>query len=73
MVADRPGAFGEIASMLGRHGVSISAASQKEGGSDFVPVVVLTHEAKTSDLDLALGEIAASGVVASSPVRLRMI
>jgi homoserine dehydrogenase len=73
-VADRPGAFGSIATVLGRHGVSISAASQKAQGDDgYVPVVMLTHEAKTADLEAALEEIAQSGVVSGCPVKLRMI
>jgi homoserine dehydrogenase len=73
-VADRPGAFGSIATVLGRHGVSISAASQKAQGDDgYVPVVMLTHEAKTADLEAALDEIAQSGVVSGCPVKLRMI
>ncbi len=57
--------------------MSISAAnSQKVGGdaaSGFIPVVVLTHEAKVSDLEKALAEIEASGVVGAKPVKLRMI
>ena len=74
MVADRPGAFGLIASVLGQHGVSISAATQKAtGDSGYVPVVALLHRAKASDLDAALAEITASDVVSESPVRLRMI
>ena len=74
MVADRPGAFGLIASVLGQHGVSISAATQKAAGdSGYVPVVALLHRAKASDLDAALAEITASDVVSESPVRLRMI
>ena len=74
MVADRPGAFGTIATILGKHGVSISAATQKESGdSGFVPVVALMHRAKTSALDAALAEIMAAGVVSEDPVRLRMI
>ncbi len=74
MVADRPGAFGIIASTLGRHAVSISAASQKAtAGGAAVPVVVLTHEAKTSDLEVALSEIKASGVIDAEPVKLRML
>ncbi len=75
MVADRPGAFGTIATILGSHGVSISAASQKAGGDGGaqVPVVVLTHRSRTSDLEAALGEIRESGVVSEPPVRLRMI
>ena len=74
MVADRPGAFGLIATVLGKHGVSISAATQKESGeSGFVPVVALMHRAKASALEAALAEIKASGVVSEDPIRLRMI
>ena len=76
LVADKPGAFGTIASILGKHSVSISAASQKaaaEDGNNAVPVVVLTHTAKVSDLDNALAEIKASGVIADEPVALRIL
>ncbi len=76
LVADKPGAFGTIASILGKHAVSISAASQKaaaEDGKNAVPVVVLTHTAKVSDLDSALAEIKASGVIADEPVALRIL
>lgn len=73
-VADKPGAFGVIATTLGAHGVSISAASQKAAGTDgFAPVVVLTHEAKTADLVKALDEIARSGMISGSPVSLRVL
>ena len=75
MVADKAGAFGTIATTLGRYGVSISAASQKadKAVDGFVPVVVLSHEAKVADLEKALSEIEASGVVGAKPVKLRMI
>lgn len=75
MVEDKAGAFGTIASILGQHSVSISAANQTGGslGNQPVPVVVLTHEAKTSDLEKALAEIEASGVIGAKPVKLRMI
>ena len=54
--------------------VSISAASQKASGDGAqVPVVVLTHKSRTADLEAALDEIKASGVVSEAPVRLRMI
>ena len=74
-VADRPGAFGTIASILGKRNVSISAASQKAGGdgTSAVPVVVLTHAAKAADLDAALSEIRESGVIAGDPVSLRIL
>ena len=75
MVADRPGAFGVIASILGKHAVSLAAASQKAGtvGNEPVPVVVLTHAAKTADVEAALTEIKGSGVIGADPVKLRMI
>ena len=75
MLADRPGAFGTVATALGKHGVSISAASQKSSGEGNapVPVVVLTHSSRTADLEAALEEIKTSGVVSEDPVRLRML
>ena len=75
MLADRPGAFGAVATALGNHSVSISAASQKSSGEGNapVPVVVLTHKSRTADLEAALEEIKASGAVSEDPVRLRML
>ncbi len=75
LVEDKPGAFGKIATVLGEHGVSLDAASQKAGsvGKEPVPVVVLTHGARTSDLESALAEIKASGVIGADPVALRVL
>ena len=75
MLADRPGAMGVVASALGRHGVSMSAISQKgvTEGNLPVPVVAITRKAKAADLDAALAEIKASGVVGEDPVKLRML
>jgi len=75
MLADKPGAMGLVASALGRHGISISALSQKDAppGDGPVPVVVLTHRAKASDLDAALSEIKAGGVTGEDPVKLRVL
>ncbi len=75
MLADRPGAMGVVASALGRHGVSMSAISQRgvTEGNLPVPVVAITRKAKAADLDAALAEIKASGVVGEDPVKLRML
>ena len=75
LVEDKPGAFGTIATILGNHGVSLDAASQKAGsvGKEPVPVVVLTHKAKASDLENALGEIQDTGVIGAQPVALRVL
>ena len=75
LVEDKAGAFGTIASILGQHGVSLDAASQKAGsvGNQPVPVVVLTHNAKAGDLEAALKEIQATGVIGAEPVALRVL
>ena len=74
-LADKAGVFGEVASILGRHGISIMAASQRGGAEDAesVPVVVLTHEAKASALAEALAEIKAGSVSCADPVALRVL
>jgi homoserine dehydrogenase len=78
MVLDKAGSLGTITTILGRHGVSILAATQKAQSEEmetagFVPVVVLTRTAKGAQIDAALGEICAAGVLSEEPVKLRMI
>ena len=38
-----------------------------------MPVVILTHRAKGAEIDAALREIRAAGVLNHEPVKLRMI
>ena len=75
LVEDKAGAFGTIATLLGRHGVSLAAATQKAGsdGNQPVPVAVLTHAAKAAELEAALREIRESGVIGADPVSLRVL
>ena len=75
MLADKPGAMGAVATALGKHGVSLLTVSQKgeREGNLPVPVVVLTHVAKASDVEAALDEIKASGVTGEAPVKLRVL
>ena len=78
MVLDKAGSLGTITTILGRHGVSILAATQKEPPTEladagYVPVVVLTHPAKGAEVDAAMREIRAAGVLNEEPVKLRMI
>ena len=77
MVLDKAGSLGTMTTILGKHGVSILAATQKApleeaGNMGFVPVVMLTHPAKGAEISAALREIRAAGVVSEDPVRLRM-
>ncbi len=75
MVLDKPGSLGIFTGILGRHGVSISAVTQRavlqEGGH--VPVVVVTHAAREAELHAALSEIQAAGVLGENPTRLRIL
>ena len=77
MVLDKAGSLGLMTTILGRHGVSILAATQQEHPESskmgHVPVVMLTHDAKASEIDCALKEIFDADVVSELPVRLRMI
>jgi homoserine dehydrogenase len=77
MVLDKAGSLGLMTTILGRHGVSILAATQQEHPESskmgHVPVVMLTHDAKASEIDCALKEIFDADVVSELPVRLRMM
>ncbi len=76
MVTDKAGSLGTMASILGKFGVSISAATQKavEGAQEgFAPVVMLTHPARAAAIENALAEIKAAGILSEDPVKLRML
>jgi len=78
MVLDKAGALGIMATILGKHGVSVLAATQKACDEEdetvgYVPIVMLTHTAREADVDAALRDIFAAGVVNEPPVKLRMI
>jgi homoserine dehydrogenase len=57
-VIDKPGVLAGITSSLGNHDISIASVIQKEGAAeDFVPVIVLTHEASEKNVVAALTEV----------------
>lgn len=74
-VIDKPGTFGQIATILGKYAVSLFAARQKAGVTDgvHVPVVILTHEAKAADMEAALDEIVEKKLVGGKPVALKVL
>ncbi|MFH0953460.1 MAG: homoserine dehydrogenase, partial [Verrucomicrobiota bacterium] len=70
---DRPGVLAKVAQVLGRHEVSIASVIQKEARSgEYVPVIVVTHEAKEKRFSAALQEIDGLDVVGARTVRLRI-
>ena len=70
---DRPGVLGHIASVLGKHGVSIASVLQKEvRAGEYVPVIIVTHLAKEREFEAAIREIDAMAEVGAPTVRLRI-
>ncbi|MBU0701767.1 homoserine dehydrogenase [bacterium] len=53
---DRPCVLANIAGILGKYGISIASCIQKERGQ-FVPIIMLTHEAEEGNLRTAIAEI----------------
>jgi len=49
-VVDKPGVLGSITSILGKHNISIASMIQRGNKGRSVPIVLMTHEAKESDL-----------------------
>ncbi len=57
IVKDIPGVLGRIATVFGKHSVSLASIIQKDVGSDQVPIVFLTHETLEGNLQNAIDEI----------------
>ena len=72
MAPDKPGVLGAIASVLGRHGLSIASVIQKDRGTRTVPVIMRTHEACERNLKRALAEIRKKKIVRLAPAFIRL-
>ena len=73
-VADRPGVFAKVGTILADRNISISGLLQHEGDSaDCVPVVVMTHRVKKGDMDQALTEIEKLEAVKEKPVCIEVL
>jgi homoserine dehydrogenase len=61
MAVDRPGVLGQITTILGARGISISSVLQHEpnshGGLPGVPVIITTHQAQEGDVRQALAQV----------------
>ena len=74
-IADRPGVIGQVASVLGAHGISIASVIQHDPGDDApeqspVPLVIMTHLAIESDVTAALAEIDGLAIVTNPSICL---
>ena len=69
---DKPGALAKIATCLGEAGVSIDQMRQYGHQGVNAPVLIVTHKAARDDIDFAVGQFAATGVLVGAPVVLRI-
>jgi homoserine dehydrogenase len=73
-VADRPGVLAQLARIMAEHNISISQVIQKgEASGRRVPVVFLTHQARTREVNAAITEIDAQEFTAAPTVHYRII
>ena len=65
-VTDRPGVLAQIASVLGKNGISIATVIQKEAdeATQTAEIVITTHEAQEKAVQDSLREVAGLDVVA---------
>jgi homoserine dehydrogenase len=54
---DKPGVLAAIAGALGKYNISIESMIQTGRSGDYVPIVIITHEAAERDILAALAEI----------------
>lgn len=69
---DKPGALAKIAAILGDFGISIDRMRQYGHAEAKAPVLIVTHKTTRTDLDAALSQFPATGVLADDPVAIRI-
>jgi len=69
---DKPGALAKIATVLGESSISIDRMRQYGHADAAAPVLIVTHKTTRDALDRALSGFAATGVLASDPVAIRI-
>jgi homoserine dehydrogenase len=74
LVKDQPGVMAQIAAILGKYQVSISAILQHESAEDnTVPIIITTHLAREGALQRAIAEINGLPVIQPPAACLRII
>jgi len=70
---DRPGVLSKIAGILGEHDISIASVIQKGREVDRgVPIVMLTHEARESDVQKALSSLDKLEILTDRTIMIRV-
>ena len=70
---DSPGVLSRVSGILADHGISIAAVTQKgRKENEYVPIVMLTHEAAEGDLMEAKAEIDRLPFISGQSVHIRI-
>jgi len=69
---DKPGVLAAIAGALGKCNISIESMIQTGRSGDYVPIVIITHEAAERDIHAALAEIDALEMIRESSKLIRI-
>ena len=74
-VADKPGVFAQICTILANHEISLSGVLQHEehNAKDLVPAVVITHLTQQKKITAALHDLGKLEIVKSEPVCIRIV
>lgn len=74
MARDEPGVLAQVTRILGDHKISLSAVLQHElDASQFVPVIITTHQAQEGSMQSALRELDTLPTLGAPTVCLRII
>ena len=73
-VTDKPGVMADVASILGKTGISIEAILQKEPppGVDQASIILLTHVVQEGQMNAAISEIEALNSIHGDIMRIRL-
>lgn len=71
-VEDQPGVLALISGILGKANISIASVTQQETSQASVPMIILTHKAKESDMQAALDKMRELDEVVEPPVIFRI-
>ena len=71
-LANRPGVLAKVTKILGENNISIAAFNQKEEAGEFVPVVIITHQALEGEMSKALSECSKLDMVRPEPTLIRI-
>jgi homoserine dehydrogenase len=73
LAIDKPGVLTKISGVLAKNGISIASVTQKARKAlSVVPIVMMTHDARESDMDRALKAMGRLNVIRKRLVRIRV-